>query len=146
MKYYEGLHDGTICIDNYSRINKSILVILDNKVNVILQSPSKFHFTAPSAWVSYFKLMWYMSVLLCTCILIYFFYLPIVSLKLNFLGSWMTTCLRKSCSFGLPCVLFVNCCQFLYLVISLWFWRQDVRSDCISSWSLFIVLLYVYII
>ena len=31
----------------------------------------------------------------------------------------MTTCLRKSCSFGLPCVPFVNCCQFMYLVISL---------------------------
>ena len=35
------------------------------------------------------------------------------------LGSWMTTCLGKSCSFGLPCVPFVNCCQFMYLVISL---------------------------
>ena len=31
----------------------------------------------------------------------------------------MTTCLGKSCSFGLPRVLFVNCCHFLYLVISL---------------------------
>ena len=30
----------------------------------------------------------------------------------------MTTCLGKSCSFGLPRVLFVNCCQFMYLVIS----------------------------
>ena len=35
------------------------------------------------------------------------------------LGSWMTTCLGKSCSFGLPRVPFVNCCQFMYLVISL---------------------------
>ena len=33
----------------------------------------------------------------------------------------------KSCSFGLPCVPFVNCCQFMYLVISrLGFGRQDV--------------------
>ena len=31
----------------------------------------------------------------------------------------MTTCLGKSCSFGLPRVRFVNCCQFMYLVISL---------------------------
>ena len=31
----------------------------------------------------------------------------------------MSTCLGKSCSFGLPCVPFVNCCQFMYLVISL---------------------------
>ena len=26
----------------------------------------------------------------------------------------MTTCLGKSCSFGLPRVPFVNCCQFMY--------------------------------
>ena len=31
----------------------------------------------------------------------------------------MTTCLEKSCSFGLPRVPFVNCCQFMYIVISL---------------------------
>ena len=31
----------------------------------------------------------------------------------------MITCLGKSCSFGLLRVLFVNCCQFIYLVISL---------------------------
>ena len=31
----------------------------------------------------------------------------------------MTSCLGKSCSFGLPRVPFVNCCQFVYLVISL---------------------------
>ena len=33
----------------------------------------------------------------------------------------MTTCLGKSCSFGLPCMPFVNCCQFMYLVLSLSF-------------------------
>ena len=27
-------------------------------------------------------------------------------------------CLGKSCSFGLPRVSFVNCCQFMYLIIS----------------------------
>ena len=31
----------------------------------------------------------------------------------------MTTCLGKSCSFGLARVPFVNCCQFMYLVVSL---------------------------
>ena len=31
----------------------------------------------------------------------------------------MTTCLGKSCSFGLPRVAFVNCPQFMYLVPSL---------------------------
>ena len=35
------------------------------------------------------------------------------------LGSWMTTYLGKSCSFCLPRVPFVNCRQFVYLVISL---------------------------
>ena len=33
----------------------------------------------------------------------------------------MTTCLGKSCSFGLPRVPFVNCCQLMYLVISFGF-------------------------
>ena len=31
----------------------------------------------------------------------------------------MTTCRGNSCSFGLPRVPFVNCCQFMYLIISL---------------------------
>ena len=34
-------------------------------------------------------------------------------------GSWMTTYSGKSCSFGLLLVPFVNCRQFMYLVISL---------------------------
>ena len=41
----------------------------------------------------------------------------------------MTTCLEKSCSFCLPRVSFVNCCQFMYLIIFLlvlragcWIW------------------------
>ena len=55
----------------------------------------------------------------------------------------MTTCLGKSCSFGLPRVPFVNCCQFMYLVISLLVLRQDMGSDCISSRSLLIFLLYL---
>ena len=31
----------------------------------------------------------------------------------------MTTCLGKSCSFGLPRVPFINCCQYMYLVVFL---------------------------
>ena len=31
----------------------------------------------------------------------------------------MASCLGKSCSFGLPRVPLVNCCQFVYLVILL---------------------------
>ena len=53
----------------------------------------------------------------------------------------MTTYLGKSCSFGFPRVLFVNCRQFMHLVISLLVLRQDVGSDCISSLSLLIFLL-----
>ena len=53
----------------------------------------------------------------------------------------MTTYLGKSCSFSLPRVPFVNCGQFMYL-FPFWFWGQDVGSDCISSWSLLIFLLF----
>ena len=35
----------------------------------------------------------------------------------------MTICLGKNCSFGFPRVPFVNCCQFIYLVISFWVLR-----------------------
>ena len=52
----------------------------------------------------------------------------------------MATCLGKSCSFGLPRVPFVNCCQFMYLVISLLVLKQDLGSDYISSRSLLIFL------
>ena len=44
----------------------------------------------------------------------------------------MNTCLGKSCSFGLPRVPFVNCCQFMYLVISL-FSFKDRMWDLIVS-------------
>ena len=43
----------------------------------------------------------------------------------------MTTCLGKSCSFGLPRVPFVNCCQFMYLLFPFWFGGQDV-DYCLS--------------
>ena len=51
----------------------------------------------------------------------------------------MTTCLGKSCSFGLPRVPFLNCCQFMYLVISpfgfegrMWDLIVSVPDHCLS--------------
>ena len=55
----------------------------------------------------------------------------------------MTTCLGKSCSFGLPRVPFVNGCQFMNLVISLLVLRAGCGSDCISFRSLLILLLLI---
>ena len=40
----------------------------------------------------------------------------------------MTTYLGKSCSFCLPRVPFVNCRQFMYLVISLLVLRERIRQ------------------
>ena len=58
----------------------------------------------------------------------------------------MTTCLGKSCSFCLPRVPFVNCRQFMCLVVSLLVWREDVGSDCVGSWSLLIFLLSMMVL
>ena len=51
----------------------------------------------------------------------------------------MTTCLGKNCSFGLPRVPFVNCCQFMYLVTStfgfegrMWDLIVSVSDHCLS--------------
>ena len=56
----------------------------------------------------------------------------------------MTTCLGKSCSFGLPRVPSVNCCQFMYLVISLlvfegrmWDLIVSVPDHCLSFYFLY---------
>ena len=54
------------------------------------------------------------------------------------LGSWMTTYLGKSCSFGLPRVPFVNCRQFMYLVISL----LDLRAGCGIWLYQFLIIAY----
>ena len=61
-------------------------------------------------------LLWFLTVT-CSCCPYLYFGSPIMWVK--YLGSWMTTCLGKSCSFGLPRVPFVNWCQCVYLVISL---------------------------
>ena len=44
----------------------------------------------------------------------------------------MTTCLVKSCSFGLSRVPFVNCCPFMYLVISLDTPWQTLLNDLVQ--------------
>ena len=53
----------------------------------------------------------------------------------------MTTCLGKSCSFGLPRVLFVNCCQFMYLVISL---CTVLRTGCGVWLYQFLIIAYLF--
>ena len=53
----------------------------------------------------------------------------------------MTTYLGKSCSFGLPRVPFVNCCQFMYFVISL----LGLRAGCgIWLYQFLIIVLSFY--
>ena len=52
----------------------------------------------------------------------------------------MTTCLGKSCSFGLPRVPFVNCCQFMYLVISL----LVLRAGCGIWLYRFLIIAYLF--
>ena len=52
----------------------------------------------------------------------------------------MTTYLGKSCSFGLPRVLFVNCRQFMYLVISL----LVLRAGCWIWLYQFLVIAYLF--
>ena len=51
----------------------------------------------------------------------------------------MTTYLGKSCSFGLPLVPFVNCCQFIYLVISL----LVLRAGCGIWLYQFLIIAYL---
>ena len=52
----------------------------------------------------------------------------------------MTTCLGKSCSFGLPRVPFVNCCHFMYLVIS----RLVLRAGCGILLYQFLISAYLF--
>ena len=51
----------------------------------------------------------------------------------------MTTYLGKSCSFGLPRVPFVNCCQFMYLFISL----LVLRAGCGIWLYRFLIIAYL---
>ena len=52
----------------------------------------------------------------------------------------MTTCLENSCSFGLSRVPFVNCCQFMYLVISL----LVLRARCGIWLYQFLIIAYLF--
>ena len=52
----------------------------------------------------------------------------------------MTTYLGKSCSFGLPQVPFVNCGQFMYLVISL----LVLRAGCGIWLYQFLIIAYLF--
>ena len=58
------------------------------------------------------------------------------------LGSWMTTCLGKSCSFGLPRVPFVNCLSNVFSCFPFGFERKiwdlivSVPDHCLSYNSL----------
>ena len=52
----------------------------------------------------------------------------------------MTTYLGKSCSFGLPWVPFVNCRQFMYLVISL----LVLRAGCGIWLYQFLIIVYLF--
>ena len=54
----------------------------------------------------------------------------------------MTICLGKSCSFGSLCVPFVNCCQFMYLIISL-----SVLRAGYGIWLYqFLIIAYLFIL
>ena len=52
----------------------------------------------------------------------------------------MTTYLEKSCSFDLPRVPFVNCRQFMYLVISL----LVLRAGCGTRLYQFLIIAYFF--
>ena len=52
----------------------------------------------------------------------------------------MTTYLGKSCSFGFPRVPFVNCRQFMYLVISL----LVLRAGCGIWLYQFLIIAYLF--
>ena len=56
------------------------------------------------------------------------------------LGSWMTTYLGKSCSFGFSRVPFVNCRRFMYLVISL----LVLRAGCGIWLYQFLIIAYLF--
>ena len=74
-------------------------------------SVCSFVFPYVCIWVCQYSHYWPFQG--CTSVVVRYCYLFLLSV-----GSWMTTCLEKSCSFGLPRVPFINCCQFMYLVIS----------------------------
>ena len=56
------------------------------------------------------------------------------------LGGWVAACLGGGCSFGLSRGLFVNCCRFVYLVVSLLVLRAGYEI-----WlSRFLIIAYLF--
>ena len=85
-------------------------------------------------------LLWFLTVTCSCCPYLYFgSAIMLVTYFVN-LGSWMTTYLGKSCSFGLPRVPFVNCRQFMYLVISL----LVLRAGCGIWLYQFLIIAYLF--
>ena len=79
-------------------------------------------------------------IVICSCCPYLYFGSPII--WVTYLGSWITTWLGKSCSFSLPRVPFLNCCQFKYLVISLL-----VLSTGHGIWLYhFLIIVYLFIL
>ena len=64
------------------------------------------------------------------------------SLYILLLGSWMTTCLGKSCSLGLLWVPFVNYCQYVFSYFPfgfegrMWDLIVSVPDHCLSFYSI----------
>ena len=64
----------------------------------------------------------------------------------------MTTCLGKRCSFGLPRVPSVNCCQFMYLVVyvfgfkgRMWDLIVSVPDDFLSFYFLYYRQIFTFL-
>ena len=71
----------------------------------------------------------------------YLFFLSVFILWFTYYVSdtfRMTTCLGKSCSFGLPRVPFVNCCKFSYFPFGfegrIWDLIVSVPDHCLPSY------------
>ena len=98
--------------------NKLLYVLSHNKLRARLgnrfKPPSILMLTVPRRYFSCGSLL-----LLVLAVSIYTLVHLLCEWHILSLDSWMTTCLGRSCSFGLPRVPFVNCCQFMYLFISL---------------------------
>ena len=83
-------------------------------------------------------LLWFLTVTGSCCPYLYFGS-PIMWVT-AYLGRWMITCLGKSCPFRLPRLPFVNCCQFMFLVISL----LVLRAEYVIWLYQFLIIAYCF--
>ena len=83
-------------------------------------------------------LLWFLTVTCSCCPYLYFGSTIMLVTYFVILGSWMTTYFGKSCSFGLPRVPFVNCRQFMHLVVSL----LVLRAGCEMRLYQFLIIGY----